>query len=96
MSQIVISAQELDRKRESLSQLKTKLSTQITNFEKAAKKLDSMWDGPARMKYAAAITVDIAKLKLLLKIIGEFLSILKKIIDLYNTMEKKNIATASS
>ena len=96
MSQIIVSSEELSRKKESLVALRGTLNTQIGQFESTGKRLDSMWDGPARKKYAMALSIDIAKLKLLLKIIDEFISILSKIISLYKLMEKRNVATASS
>ena len=96
MSQIIVSSKELDRKKDSLVAIRSTLNTQIGQFESTGKKLDSMWDGPAKKKYALALSMDITKLKLLLKIIDEFISVLTKIIALYKLMEKKNVATASS
>lgn len=96
MSQIIVSASELTRKKEALSALEKTLKTQIGQFESEGKKLDSMWDGPAKKKYAAALTLDVAKLKLFLKVVEEFISVLSTIISLYKLMEKRNITTASS
>lgn len=96
MSQFIVSAKELSHKKEALSALKKTLSTQISQFESEGKKLDSMWDGPARKKYAAAMDIDVDKLKLFLKIVGEFISVLSTIISLYNKMESKNVSVASS
>ncbi len=96
MSQIIVSASELSRKKEALSSLKKTLASQISQFESEGKKLDSMWDGPAKAKYSLALTLDINKLKMFLKIVEEFISVLATIISLYKLMEKKNLSVASS
>ena len=95
MSQLIVSAQEITNKKNTLATLKNTLETQVSQMETLNRSLDGMWEGPAKEKYAAALNIDIAKIKLFIKVIGEFISILYQIIVLYKTMEKKNIATAT-
>lgn len=95
MSQFTISAQELSEKKETLSALKTTLETQVAQLESIGKSLNTMWEGPARESYARSLSIDLAKVKVFLKILGEFINILTKIISLYKIMEKKNVATAA-
>ncbi len=96
MSQIIVSANELTRKKETLSALKKTLVSQVTQFEAEGRKLNSMWDGPAKKKYTAALTLDVAKIKLFIKVIEEFITVLSTIISMYKLMEKKNLTTAAS
>ena len=96
MSQIIVSANELTNKKEALSALKKTFKTQIEQLESEARKLDTMWDGEAKQKYKLAMTIDIDKLKLFLKVIEEFIEVLATIISMYRLMEMKNANLASS
>lgn len=96
MSQIIVSANELTKKKEALAALKKTLGTQISQFEAEGKKLDSMWEGAAKKKYSMALTIDVSKLKMIMKLVEDFIKVLSTIIALYNLMEKKNLSVASS
>lgn len=96
MAQMVVSAREIANKKDSLMLLKGSLEKQITQLETLGNNLNSMWEGAAKESYVKGFKIDLAKMKLFLKALEEFINILTKIIQIYNMMEQKNIATASS
>lgn len=96
MAQMVISAQEITNKKDSLVLLNRSLGNQISQLETLGNNLNTMWEGAAKESYMKCFRVDLAKMKTFFKAIEEFINILTKIIQIYNMMEQKNMATASS
>ncbi len=96
MGQMIISSQEVRRKKEELERLSHRLRTQIGQLEETGHGLHSMWEGDAKESYLKNFDIDLEKMKRLLKAILEFIQVLEKIIELYKAMESKNVATANS
>lgn len=95
MSQIIVSTKEIENKKNALMTLNSSLSAQISKLEALAKALSSMWEGTAKTSYLQALSVDIAKMKEFIKLVQSFISILQKIINIYEMMEKKSEAIAN-
>lgn len=96
MSQMTISAAQLEAKKERLSALSRTMNTQIGQLEQVGNSLDSMWEGAAKEAFKRSLKTDLAKIKLFFTIVSAMLTILEKIISLYKKMESQNIATANS
>ena len=96
MSQMIISAAQLESKRERLSALSRTMHSQIGQLEQVGNSLDSMWEGAAKESFKKSLKADLAKIKLFFTIVSAMLTILEKIISLYKKMESQNIATANS
>lgn len=95
MSEIIVSANELTKKKEELSTLKKTFEGQIKKLEAESKSLNSMWDGEAKKAYQNSMNIDIGKLMAFLKVLIEIIGILEAIIALYRKMEQKNSALAA-
>ena len=96
MSQMTISAAQLEAKKERLSALSRTMNTQIGQLEQVGNSLDTMWEGEAKEAYKKSLKTDLAQIKLFFTIVSAMLTILEKIIALYKKMESQNIATANS
>lgn len=96
MAEFIISSEELRQKKETLAGYARKLDGQIGSLEELGKSLNSMWEGDAKDSFTKSVSMDIGKIRILVKLLFEFLTVLEKIIELYKAMEARNIATAGS
>lgn len=96
MSHIIVSAREIESKKNSLVTLNHSLKNQIHQMETLGNSLNAMWEGEAKQSYVKRLGMDIGKLKLFMNAIEEFINVLSTIIQIYKMMEQKNISTATS
>ena len=96
MAQFQVTAGELTRQAETLSQLNQKLQTQITALENTEASLASMWEGEAKKAYHNAFQTDKSKMLNFKNAIDEYIVALKNIAAAYVRAENTNVNTAST
>ena len=95
MAQMVISVDELKSKKSQLESLAGKFKSQLDDFKSTGDKLHNMWEGDARDSYMKSFNLDFQKMQQLFTLLMEFISVLEKIIALYQLMEMKNTQIAN-
>ncbi len=96
MSQFQVSATELTRQADALSQLNQNLQTQITALEESEAALAAMWEGEAKNAFHNAFQTDKSKMQNFKTAIDEYVTALKNIAAKYAQAEQTNVNTATS
>lgn len=96
MSQFQVTASELNRQAESLTQLNQNLQSQITILENTEASLASMWEGEAKNAFHNAFQNDKAKMQNFKTAIDQYVAALQNIAAKYAQAEAANVNTAAT
>ena len=95
MSQFQVTASELTRQAETLTQLNQNLQSQITVLENTEASLITMWEGEAKNAFHNAFQSDKAKMQNFKTAIDQYVAALQNIAAKYAQAEATNVSTAS-
>ena len=96
MGVIMLTASQLEAKKEELSSLNSTLKTQIKELQMQIKSLDAEWEGNAADAYKARSQKDISRMENLCSVIDSYVKALDTIIAEYKKAESMNVATAKN
>ncbi|MBE5932625.1 MAG: hypothetical protein E7263_04265 [Lachnospiraceae bacterium] len=96
MGVIMLTASQLEAKKEELSSLNSTLKTQIKELQMQIKSLDAEWEGNAADAYKARSQKDIGRMENLCSVIDSYVKALDTIIAEYKKAESMNVATAKN
>lgn len=96
MAQFIVSANQLEQKKNELEGKKRNYESLINQLESEARSLYTMWDGDAKESFKTSLTEDIKTLKAFIIELDDFIKTLSDIIQTYRTTEQKNAALAAS
>ncbi|MBS5522104.1 MAG: WXG100 family type VII secretion target [Clostridiales bacterium] len=96
MSQFQVTASELTRQAETLTQLNQNLQSQITVLENTEASLMGMWEGEAKNAFHNAFQNDKAKMQNFKTAIDQYVAALQNIAAKYAQAEAANVNTAST
>lgn len=96
MAQFIVSASQLEQKKNDLIQKRNKFLSVISELERDANSLYTMWEGDAKENFKKSLTKDISTLRSFIEELNEFISTLNEIITTYRNTERNNAALASS
>lgn len=96
MSQFQVTASELTRQAETLTQLNQNLQSQITVLENTEASLITMWEGEAKNAFHNAFQSDKAKMQNFKTAIDQYVAALQNIAAKYAQAEATNVSTAST
>lgn len=92
----MLTASQLEAKKEELSSLNSTLKTQIKELQMQIKSLDAEWEGNAADAYKARSQKDIGRMENLCSVIDSYVKALDTIIAEYKKAESMNVATAKN
>lgn len=92
----MLTASQLEAKKEELSSLNSTLKTQIKELQMQIKSLDAEWEGNAADAYKARSQKDISRMENLCSVIDSYVKALDTIIAEYKKAESMNVATAKN
>ncbi len=96
MSQFQVTATELNRQAETLTQLNQSLKDQIETLNNTESSLMTMWEGEAKNTFHNAFQTDKAKMENFKTAIDQYITALQTIAQKYAQAEATNVNTAST